>query len=26
VIKALERDLGCKRETLQFIHDPVDAD
>jgi hypothetical protein len=26
VIKALERDLECKRDTAQFIHDPVEAD
>jgi hypothetical protein len=26
VLKALERDLGCKRETVRTIHDPVEAD
>jgi len=26
VAKGLERDLGCKRETAQFIHDPIEAD
>jgi hypothetical protein len=26
VAKGLERDLGCKRDTVQFIHDPVEAD
>lgn len=25
VAKGLERDLGCKRETAQFIHDSVEA-